>query len=222
MEKEKLKDRLINGFKSTINRINFENVVDTNLRSFLVFAAILYFSLFISKNLFTFLVVNLLILLIKIVFKNEDSYKKFKYLYVLIPSYSLIYLASTEKSLDIFLWLFLLIISVKISIFMFKNTLETVIFMGKNILINYISSLPIGIFIGLISALILKQKVFVFVGINIILTVLINFQEKFSSKIEPYVNSIENKYYRYLIYNYNNLIFTVAFVAFLILFNFIN
>ncbi len=222
MEKEKLKDKLINSFKSIINQIKIGNIVDKDIINFFIFSVIFYFAVFFSKNLFIFLIINLVILLTKIVFKNVEEYKKLKYLYVLIPSYSLIYITIVEKSIDILLWLFLLIISVKISIFMFKNTLENVIFTGKNVLINYIGSLPVGIFIGLISALLLKQKIILFVIINIILTILINLQEKLFDKIKIYIDNVEeNKYNKYLIYNYNNLIFTVTFVTFLMLINFI-
>ncbi len=222
MEKEKLKDRLINGFKSTITKIKIENIADINIMNFFIFVFVLYFAVFFSKNLFIFLIINLVIILTKIIFKNNEDYKKLKYIYILVPSYSLIYIAIIEKSIDILLWLFLLIISIKISIFMFKNTFENIIFSEKNVLINYIGSLPVGIFIGLISALLLKQKIIIFVVINIILTILINLQEKFSDKIKVYVDNIEeNKYYKYLIYNYNNLIFTATFVAFLMLINFI-
>lgn len=222
MEKEKLKDKLINSFKSIINQIKIGNIVDKDIINFFIFSVIFYFAVFFSKNLFIFLIINLVILLTKIVFKNIEEYKKLKYLYVLIPNYSLIYIAFVEKSIDILLWLFLLIISVKISIFMFKNTLENVIFTGKNVLINYIGSLPVGIFIGLISALLLKQKIILFVIINIILTILINLQEKLFDKIKIYIDNVEeNKYNKYLIYNYNNLIFTVTFVTFLMLINFI-
>lgn len=228
MEKEKLKDKMIN-FIKLIGDKNIrikKDVFDSSIIGLILFFATFYLSLCISKNLFLLLVINIVILLTSIILqKNENNIKitTIKYLYLLIPTYSLIYISNIKVFLDIFLWLFLLIIFSKIANKIFNNTLENVILENSrfNNFIGYLGSLLIGVLIGLISALLLKQKIIFFIIINILIVALMILQDKIFNKSDEYLNFNNNKFLQFILYNYNNLSLTSSFIGILLITNII-
>jgi hypothetical protein len=114
-----------------------------------------------------------------------------------------------------------LILFSKISIFLFKSIFDGIIFKENsrsNELIGIIGSVLIGIFIGIISSMLLKQDFTAFMIINIIMVLIINIQEIINNKIQSLLqsNNIGNSYFKYFVSVYNDLLLTFSFLVVLI------
>lgn len=201
---------------------------DKYMLFFCLFLVCLYILLYFSKNIFIFVILNITILLSNYFTRiNKDLNKNIKillYLYIVLPSFSLIYIVNNKNILDFVLWLFLLIFFSKISIYSFQNTFENII-IEKNIsnnLFGMSGSLLIGIFIGTISSLFLKQNILTFIVINIILVLLINAQDYIYNKLQSIFDvEKKEKYSDYLLYNFNNFTLTTTFIFILLFTNII-
>ncbi|MDR1498998.1 MAG: hypothetical protein LBS34_01780 [Rickettsiales bacterium] len=226
MEKEKLKDRVFRYLEMTGKNIKEILWEDRNFVFLFVFFTFLYLSACFLSGVFIFIVLNIAMLLTlnftEILNKNNISGKpkKILYLYVLVPCYSLIFIAGRKNSVDLLLWLFLLILFIKISIYLFQNILEDIITTKKSVsngIFGLVGSILVGTLIGMISSMFLKQNFLTFTAINIFLAILVNVQEILGDKIKLFLEEKTNdNYLKISVYNYNNLVLTVTFVAILI------
>ncbi|MDR2777992.1 MAG: phosphatidate cytidylyltransferase [Rickettsiales bacterium] len=198
-----------------------------------IFGTIYFTILFISclnfKNLYLFLILGLCVhstgvLVLALEQKRESEFAKkiinplLLQLYLALPCASLIYLSRMGKSNDIFLWLFLTVVSVKISVYLFENIYGGGILLKKlhptKTILGLVGSVVIGILIGLVSSLFLKQKLIHFTAINLSLVLLIHLQDILNYRIKNYyLDQREDA----LISMYNNLVFVVPFVSSLIM-----
>lgn len=234
---EKLKDKINNIYnfiKNKFKRIDFKSLdvlfCKKNLLMFLIF---LFFT-FISikfKNLSIFFILNImLIFAYNIKDINVNNYFKYKniisYLYIVSPVFSYVYILNIKNNSDLFLWIFLSIFFLKTTYYLYKNNLDGVLFDNskpKNLIFAHINLILLSIFIGIISSILLKQKIILFIIINVILAIFVVIQDNVNTLINNYFENKINtkKHLDIIIEFYNNFILIFPFVAFLIATNII-
>lgn len=198
MEKEKLLDRISNFFKDT----NFRN---KNVFILVYFLFLLISNIF-SKNLFLFIVFITIIHVSWLIYEinvNENKYVKIiSQLYLVFSGYSLVYIPTNfNNSGSIYLWISFLIFSIKISEYFLDG-----IFLDDNDkkfnLIKFSILSIVTIIVGIITSLFMKQRVIMFILVNLFIYVLIKINSLFPERYQ------ENVFLKY----YNLVAFPVMFV----------
>jgi CDP-diglyceride synthetase len=136
------------------------------------------------------------------------------YPYLVGPGFSLIYIARLEKSNDIFLWIFLTIVSIKISIYLFENIYGGGLLLKKlhptKTIMSFFGTLIVGIMIGLLASLFLRQRFGRFTMINLVIVLLIHLQDFLNYWLKShYFDQREDL----MVNGYNNLALVVSFVS---------
>ena len=190
MEKEKLKGRIIQLFR--LNNLGLDKI-------FLIF-------IFLADMLIPQLSVAALLCLVFFLAKNVVSNKILvPLLYITVPVYAHIYFLDIMKSTDFILWFFLLLFSIKITIYVFNNIFDDVTDTKKYAFFGLLGSLLVAVLIGILSSLFLKQSFFKFIALNIAIALAVYFQYLLKDKFLQYFNTenISN-----LINLHNNFVFT--------------
>ncbi|MDR1494800.1 MAG: phosphatidate cytidylyltransferase [Rickettsiales bacterium] len=188
-----------------------------------MFVSALYF-----RNLCIFLILGLCVHVARKTAKISENchhnriYCLFSYLYTMIPSFSMLYIVNLKNPTDLIVWLFLLLLTIRVSTNIFESIFEGEILSDKlhpsRTTMGFIGSLLVSMPIGLISSLFLKQKLIRFTLINMSMALLTHLQDVLGYRLGKYLESAERDPF---IENYNGLSLVTSFLAFLILFKFI-
>lgn len=193
MEKEKLKDKI-----TKINLI--DNFSIDKLLLVLFFITDLFFR---QLSVFGLLIIMFFISKLTIKHKYSNIISLF---YVILPTFCHIYILNKNITFDFILWLYLLLFSVKITIYMFGNVFDDITNTKKYSLFGLFGSLLVSLLIGIISSLFLKQNFIHFILLNIIIALSIYLQSIFKNKISNFIES--NDKITTICYNlHNNFIF---------------
>lgn len=221
MEKERLKDKIVKLFSFV--GLHLKNLVTnktiynrSSLVTFLLSALFLLISLF-SRSLSVFLAVNTLFVLTSNL-KNVDIEVKYKnilfYLYTVFPAFSYIYILNTKKSDDIFLWLFLAVFFLKIVSNVYEDVLDGIV-NDEHKGFTRIGVIVMSVVIGIISSIFLKQKLILFIIVNVLLAVAVLIQKIIYEKIINGASYINN--YNVIILSvYSNFVLVFPLIALLI------
>jgi hypothetical protein len=213
MGEGKLGDRLVGVVLNMCKKFHGEvkESLWTRLLTVLYFSAMLVSTMF-SKNLYMLLVLWLCLTVTRRIFKvvprsreqslggeQQPSSLGFlesatAHLYVLLPCFSLVYMATLEKFSDFSLWLCLFLLSIKITIYLFENIFgDGVISLWlhpSKTIFGFLGSMMVSVLIGILSALFLGQRLLRFTFINVLMTLLIHLQDILEYKLKNY--SIRN------------------------------
>lgn len=227
MEKEKREGKIKKNLILLINKIKeiFKNKTNgTNNRLLFIFAIFFSLTSLCFKNISIFIVLNVILFLsynskdLELDY-NSKHHNLLLYLYIVVPSFSYIYLIVNKYSNDLLLWIFLLILFLKITIHLYKSIFDEFNFADKSfkkLLLTYIISVCVSIVIGIVSALLLKQKFLSFVLVNILLSNAVFFQEILNNKINSILETYNiNNYVLSLTKIYNNFILVIPMVVLL-------
>lgn len=176
MEKEKLKDKI-----TKINLI--DNFSVDKLLLALFFITDLFFR---QLSIFGLLIIMFFISKLTIKHKYSNIISLF---YVILPTFCHIYILNKNITFDFILWLYLLLFSVKITIYMFGNVFDDITNTKKYSLFGLFGSLLVSLLIGIISSLFLKQNFIHFILLNIIIALSIYLQSIFKNKISNFIES---------------------------------
>lgn len=176
MEKEKLKDKI-----TKINLI--DNFSIDKLLLVLFFITDLFFR---QLSVFGLLIIMFFISKLTIKHKYSNIISLF---YVILPTFCHIYILNKNITFDFILWLYLLLFSVKITIYMFGNVFDDITNTKKYSLFGLFGSLLVSLLIGIISSLFLKQNFIHFILLNIIIALSIYLQSIFKNKISNFIES---------------------------------
>ena len=207
---EKLKDKLKT---LNFNISNKHNLLQILIALFFVFITIC------CKNLALFCVLNLIIILSQnIKFNSENRYKNILlYGYILMPTFSYIYLLNIDNNCGVFLWCFISTLVLKITNFLYKNNLDDIILeQNKKPVFAYLNLLLVAVVIGIVMSIFLQQNLISFIVVNILFVGVVVLQDYFISKIEICKDNNLGKYISPILQIYNIFILTIPFVALLI------
>ena len=191
MEKEKLKDKIF-------DLINWNAFGIDKILLVLFFITDLF-----CPTLSTLLLLVLFFILSK---DTTDNGLLIQAAYLVIPTFCHIYVLYNINTSDFILWLFLLLFSVKITIYVFNNVFDDVTNTKKYALFGLLGSILVAFMIGIISSLFLKQPFIKFIIFNILIAVLIHSSYFIKEKISGYFKE-ENKYVENFISLHNNFLF---------------
>ena len=193
MEKEKLKDKI-----TKINIVN--NFSIDKLLLVLFFMTDLFFR---QLSIFGLLIIMFFVSKLTIKHKYSNIISLF---YVVIPIFCHIYILNKNITFDFILWLYLLLFSVKITIYMFGNVFDDITNTTKYSFFGLVGSLLVSLLIGIISSLFLKQNFIHFVLLNILIALSIYLQNIFKNKISDFIEN--NDKITLICYNlHNNFVF---------------
>ena len=177
MEKEKLKDKILNLI--SWNAIGIDKVL-----------LVLFF---LTDLFYPILSVLFLLMLMFILSKNTSDNGLFiQSTYLIIPTFCHIYVLYNINTSDFILWLFLLLFAVKITIYVFNNVFDDVTDTKKYALFGLFGSVLVASMIGIISSLFLKQPFINFIIFNIIIAILIYLSYFIKDKILNYFKESSN------------------------------
>lgn len=200
MEKEKLKDK--------ITKI-FDNFSVEGLLLTLFFLMDLFFK---QASILCLLVVMFFISKINIKHKYSNIISLF---YTVIPTFCHVYILNKNVGFDFILWIYLLLFSVKITMYMFNNVFDDITNTKNYSLFGLVGSLLVSLLIGIVSSLFLKQKFFIFVSLNIFIALSIYLQSFFKNKLSDYIEN-DNKITSIFYDLHNNFIFIFLILTFYI------
>lgn len=174
MEKEKLKDK--------ITKINIlDNFSIDKLLLVLFFITDLFF-----RQLSIFGLLIIMFFVSKITIKHKYS-NAISLSYVVLPTFCHIYILNKNITFDFILWLYLLLFSVKITIYMFSNVFDDITNTTKYSFFGLLGSLLVSLLIGIISSLFLKQNFIHFILLNILIALSVYLQDIFRNKLSSFI-----------------------------------
>ncbi|MDR2777337.1 MAG: hypothetical protein LBB24_01030 [Rickettsiales bacterium] len=144
------------------------------------------------------------------------------YAYAIIPGFSMLHLLSLKNSADFIVWLSLLLVAIKTSIYIFESVFEGRILSEKlhptKTSLGFLGSLLVSVPIGLVSSLFLKQRLIRFTAVNVFMAVLVHVQDIMGYGLGKYLDPGGEDLF---IVNYTNLALLTSFLVFLIIFKLI-
>lgn len=195
MEKEKPSGKCGNKCVGFMNRVysGIKKVVEGNKNQVTssLFFLLLLLGAFYCLNLFIFMVLFMTVRVAEYGVTpekiDESVYHRFMVrIYAILPNFSLLYLAtSTERKIDLFTWLLLLFLSIKLVSYFFRDMfgdgplpkfLQK--FYGTKTAGELIGSFGAAVVIGLTASLFLKQKIAKFLVVNLTLWLLLQLQDR--------------------------------------------